>query len=179
MAAAVADFRPVQQSPVKIKRGSTNTLALELVPNPDLLAGLVANRVPGQFLVGFAAETGDAEASPLEHAAAKARRKGTDLTVANVVAGGAVFGAEHNRVVLLDATGETIGQVEGSKDQVADAILEAAAKSLGWSKCAHLSYLPPNRLPEDTRTNYVTKSLTRFWMDWSCKTPPHGWRSKR
>ncbi|MDR3107753.1 MAG: bifunctional phosphopantothenoylcysteine decarboxylase/phosphopantothenate--cysteine ligase CoaBC [Bifidobacteriaceae bacterium] len=121
MAAAVADFRPATASAAKIKRSGRDGLTLELVPNPDILAGLTAARRPGQVIVGFAAETGDANGSALEHAAAKARRKGVDLTVAN----GAVFGQDTNDVVLFDATGAELAHVSGSKTTVAHAILDA------------------------------------------------------
>jgi phosphopantothenoylcysteine decarboxylase/phosphopantothenate--cysteine ligase len=131
MAAAVADFRPAAPATAKIKRQGRDGLTLELVANPDVLAGLAAARRPGQVLVGFAAETGDAAAGPLEQAVAKARRKGVDLTVANVVAGGAVFGADSNEVVLLDAAGGEVARAAGSKRVVADAILDAAAARLG------------------------------------------------
>lgn len=124
MAAAVADFRPAEASLSKIKRSGRRGLSLELVANPDILAGLVEARPAGQVIVGFAAETGDDTASALEHAAAKARRKRTDLTVANVVAGGAVFGEDTNDVVLLSGEGVRLGEVAGSKLDVADAILD-------------------------------------------------------
>ncbi|MDR1118512.1 MAG: bifunctional phosphopantothenoylcysteine decarboxylase/phosphopantothenate--cysteine ligase CoaBC [Bifidobacteriaceae bacterium] len=126
MAAAVADFRPASPAEAKIKRAGQDALTLELAANPDVLAGLVARRVPGQVIVGFAAETGDASGSALEHAAAKARRKGTDLTVANTVAGGAVFGADATEVTLLDGAGRVLARAAGSKRAVADAIWDAA-----------------------------------------------------
>ncbi|MDR2373406.1 MAG: bifunctional phosphopantothenoylcysteine decarboxylase/phosphopantothenate--cysteine ligase CoaBC [Bifidobacteriaceae bacterium] len=127
MAAAVADFRPAEPAGAKIKRAGRDGLSLSLVPNPDILAGLVAARRPGQVIVAFAAETGDAAASALEHAAAKARRKGADLTVANVVAGGAVFGEDVNDVVLFGADGAEVARASGSKRAVAEVILDAAA----------------------------------------------------
>jgi phosphopantothenoylcysteine decarboxylase/phosphopantothenate--cysteine ligase len=125
MAAAVADFRPAAVAANKIKRDGHGGFSLELVANPDILAALVEARRPGQVIIGFAAETGDRDASALEHAAAKARRKGTDLTVANDVSGGAIFGQDSTRVVLLDKVGQIVGQAEGSKSAVAEAILDA------------------------------------------------------
>jgi phosphopantothenoylcysteine decarboxylase/phosphopantothenate--cysteine ligase len=126
MAAAVADFRPAAVEETKIKRHGRDGLTLELAANPDVLAGLVDRRTPGQVIVGFAAETGDERATALEHAAAKARRKGADLTVANTVTGGAVFGEDTNEVVLLDGAGTAVGRAAGSKRAVAEAILDAA-----------------------------------------------------
>jgi phosphopantothenoylcysteine decarboxylase/phosphopantothenate--cysteine ligase len=134
MAAAVADFRPAEASTSKIKRHGKDGLSLELVPNPDILAGLVERRRPGQVIVGFAAETGDQFGSALEHGLAKARRKQADLTVVNVVAGGAVFGGDTNDVVLLSRDGERLGEIAASKGDVAEAILDTVrpwlAKSL-------------------------------------------------
>src|SRR5699024_12577986 len=58
MAAAVADFRPAAAAGTKTKKRADGTVEpIELVQNPDILAGLVARRHPGQVIVGFAAET--------------------------------------------------------------------------------------------------------------------------
>ena len=61
---------------------------------------LVARRVR-PVIVGFAAETGDADGSVLDHARAKLARKGCDLLVANEVGDGLAFGTEGNTVHLL------------------------------------------------------------------------------
>jgi phosphopantothenoylcysteine decarboxylase/phosphopantothenate--cysteine ligase len=131
MAAAVADFRPADPAATKIKRDGRAGLTLELVANPDVLEALVAQRRAGQTIVGFAAETGDETGSALDHAAAKARRKGADLTVANSVAGGAVFGADVNDAVVLDRAGAAVARVAGSKAQVADVVLDAVRELRG------------------------------------------------
>ena len=69
MAAAVADFRPAERAVAKIKKtGDDGAPTLELVRNPDVLVDLVAARRPGQLVVGFAAETGDATADVLTYA---------------------------------------------------------------------------------------------------------------
>lgn len=131
MAAAVADFRPASPADTKIKKtddGGAPTL--ELVRTPDVLAGLVAAREPGQVIVGFAAETGDDTASVLEHGAAKARRKGADLLAVNPVGAGVGFGDVGNAVTLLDASGEVVGRAAGSKDEVAAAIWDAVSPRL-------------------------------------------------
>ena len=86
MAAAVADYRPVER--LATKRKKTQTLTVELVQNPDVLAELVAARTDGQVLVGFAAETGDADGDVLAHGRAKLARKGCDLLVVNEVGRG-------------------------------------------------------------------------------------------
>ncbi len=131
MAAAVADFRPAATGASKLKKGRDRPRAIELVENPDILAGLVRTRRPGQVIVGFAAETGDAEATVLEHGRAKARRKGADLLAVNEVSTTAGFGDVPNRVTVLDAAGETVGEAGGSKDDVAAALVEAVAERLG------------------------------------------------
>jgi phosphopantothenoylcysteine decarboxylase/phosphopantothenate--cysteine ligase len=130
MAAAVADFRPAQVAADKIKKGAgpdAQPEPLSLVRNPDVLAGLAAARSAGELdpsllLVGFAAETGDAEGDTLGHAAVKLARKGVDLLVVNDVSGGAVFGQPDTEVRLLRPDGSVEGPVTGTKDVAAHAI---------------------------------------------------------
>ncbi|WP_407938427.1 bifunctional phosphopantothenoylcysteine decarboxylase/phosphopantothenate--cysteine ligase CoaBC [Nocardioides scoriae] len=135
MAAAPADFRPAEHSATKIKKsedGSSPTLHLE--QNPDILAGLAADRPhPGIVVVGFAAETGDAQGTVLEHARAKLARKGCDLLVVNDVSGGAVFGAQDNEAVLLGQDGSAVPVARGSKSALAHAIWDrvVALRALG------------------------------------------------
>ena len=67
MAAAPADFTPAGASETKIKKSGAAGLQIDLVQTPDVLAGLAAGRTdPGQVLIGFAAETPDAEHSLLD-----------------------------------------------------------------------------------------------------------------
>jgi phosphopantothenoylcysteine decarboxylase/phosphopantothenate--cysteine ligase len=112
MAAAVADFRPKDYAAAKIKKTHAATAdggpdesapTIELVRNPDILAGLVEARGAGErpLIVGFAAETGDATGSVLDLARAKLARKGCDLLVANEVGVGKGFGTDGNTVHLL------------------------------------------------------------------------------
>ncbi|WP_163543368.1 bifunctional phosphopantothenoylcysteine decarboxylase/phosphopantothenate--cysteine ligase CoaBC [Occultella kanbiaonis] len=120
MAAAVADFRPVQVAGSKTKKTADGSVApIELTENPDILAALATGRRPGQVIVGFGAETGDAGGSVLDHGRAKARRKGADLLAVNQVGNGQGFGDVPNHVVVLDASGAEVGCVQGSKDEVA------------------------------------------------------------
>ncbi|SEI85842.1 bifunctional phosphopantothenoylcysteine decarboxylase/phosphopantothenate--cysteine ligase CoaBC [Demequina mangrovi] len=128
MAAAVADFRAREASQTKIKKDGSGTLTLELVETEDVLRGLVAEEMPGRTVVGFAAETGDDAASALEHARAKARRKGTDLLVFNPVGGGRGFGDVPNEVTMLDADGEQVARAAGTKLAVAHAVLDAVVR---------------------------------------------------
>jgi phosphopantothenoylcysteine decarboxylase/phosphopantothenate--cysteine ligase len=122
MAAAVADFRPVSVADAKLKKGSaTEPSTIPLVRNPDVLAELVTKRTSGQLVIGFAAETGDADADVLTHARAKLTRKGCDLLVVNDVSAGQVFGRAENAVVVLGTDGAT-AEIRGSKDAVAAGI---------------------------------------------------------
>ena len=127
MAAAVADFRPVSPADAKIKkREGAAAPTIELVETVDVLAELARDRVrPGQVVVGFAAETGDAHGSVLEHGRAKALRKGADLLAVNAVGDGLGFGTENNEVTILDAAGRPVASARGSKDDVAHALWDA------------------------------------------------------
>jgi len=99
--AAVADYRPAAPSAQKIKK-TADTLSLELVRNPDILAE-VAMLEDGPFTVGFAAET----ERLLEHARDKLARKGLDMIAANPVGEGQGFEAEENALSVIDANGIT------------------------------------------------------------------------
>jgi phosphopantothenoylcysteine decarboxylase / phosphopantothenate---cysteine ligase len=100
MAAAVADFRPVEQAEGKRERSGAWSLALE--PTNDVLAALAARRRPGQVLVGFAAEAG----ADIARAEAKRVRKGVDLIVLNDVSRADIgFDVDHNEVALVGPGG--------------------------------------------------------------------------
>lgn len=134
MAAAVADFRPARPATTKIKKSADDAEVpvVELVRNPDVLAGLVTDPPrPGQLVVGFAAETGDETGDVLEHARAKLARKGCDLLVVNEVGDGRAFGTADNTVVLLDRDGgqQTVGPA--AKEDVADAVWDAVLRLAG------------------------------------------------
>ncbi|MGY1725763.1 bifunctional phosphopantothenoylcysteine decarboxylase/phosphopantothenate--cysteine ligase CoaBC [Geodermatophilus sp. SYSU D01062] len=131
MAAAVADFRPATVAATKLKKDSASEPdAVPLVRNPDVLAELVTKRAPGQLVVGFAAETGDADADVLAHARAKLARKGCDLLVVNDVSGGGVFGRPDNAAVVLAADGTATEVPHGSKDAVAAGVWQVVLPRL-------------------------------------------------
>jgi phosphopantothenoylcysteine decarboxylase/phosphopantothenate--cysteine ligase len=116
MAAAVADYRPSKQAPQKIKKGGN--LALELVPNRDILADVGAKRVQRpSVLVGFALETEHL----VQAARDKLQRKAADLIVANEASAG--LGGDTNRATLVDA-GSATALPEMSKHALADQILD-------------------------------------------------------
>jgi phosphopantothenoylcysteine decarboxylase/phosphopantothenate--cysteine ligase len=132
MAAAVADFRPAVTPDAKIKKvPGQGPAPIELLENPDILSELAHDRLrPGQVVVGFAAETGDASGSVLDHGRTKARRKGADLIAVNAVGSGRGFGTDSNEVTLLDGAGEVVGAASGTKREVADAVWDAVVKLL-------------------------------------------------
>lgn len=106
MAAAVADFRPKDLLASKIKKNGAESLSLELLTNPDILASLVkARHGQSPLIVGFAAETGDEHGSVLEHGRAKLARKGCDLLVVNDVQAGRGFEVDENSAVILAGDG--------------------------------------------------------------------------
>lgn len=132
MAAAPADFRPVTESTVKIKKTDDGSApAITLQQNPDILKEISAERVrPGSVIVGFAAETGDETGSVLDLARAKLARKGCDLLVVNDVSGGAVFGSTDNEAVILGADGSSVDVPHGSKSALAHSIWDQVATRL-------------------------------------------------
>ena len=129
-AAAVSDWRPVERSPQKRKKGRAPELeSVRLERTPDVLAE-AAEAVRGAarrpVLVGFAAET----ERLVENASAKLLRKGLDAIVANDVGGeGAGFGLDTNVVTVLTRSGERV-ELSGTKLEVADGLWDFVLASL-------------------------------------------------
>ncbi|HET6604935.1 MAG TPA: bifunctional phosphopantothenoylcysteine decarboxylase/phosphopantothenate--cysteine ligase CoaBC [Xanthomonadaceae bacterium] len=123
-AAAVADYRPAQRAPQKIKK-QDGPMVLELVRTPDILAE-VARRPQRPFLLGFAAETEALEAN----ARAKLRDKGLDMVAANRVdAAGLGFDSERNALEVFWPGGHaSLGP--DHKRVVAEALLRLLAQRL-------------------------------------------------
>jgi phosphopantothenoylcysteine decarboxylase/phosphopantothenate--cysteine ligase len=130
MAAAVADFRPVSLSQHKIKKSAAGPPTLSLTTNPDILAELVSRRSPGQVVVGFAAETGDASGDVLHHGRAKLARKGCDLLLVNAVGDGLAFEQPDNAGWLLAADGAAMELPLSSKAALASRVWDAVAARL-------------------------------------------------
>ena len=126
MVAAVADYRVAAVSHTKLRK-EDGVPRLELTTNPDILAGLVAARRPGQTIVGFAAETADSDAELADRGRRKAQRKGVDLLVVNRVGWESGFESPDNRVLILDAAGDAVGEASGTKRAVATAVWDAVA----------------------------------------------------
>ena len=137
MAAAVADFRPARVATSKIKKKPdvVDAPAIDLVRTDDVLAGAVRQRADGQLpnmraIVGFAAETGDANGDVLFHARSKLIRKGCDLLVVNAVGEGRAFEVDSNDGWLLGADGTEAALEHGSKTLMASRIVDAIATLL-------------------------------------------------
>jgi phosphopantothenoylcysteine decarboxylase/phosphopantothenate--cysteine ligase len=133
MAAAPADFRPATRSDTKIKKTHDGTGPdIALIENPDILAELVSTRTSKRpVIVGFAAETGDANGDVLALGRDKLARKGCDLLVVNDVSGGQVFNAVDNEVVILGSDGSSVSVPRGPKLAVAHAIWDAVVPLTG------------------------------------------------
>lgn len=117
--AAVADYRPIEAAGQKIKK-HTDTMSLELVKNPDILADL-GRRKENQILVGFAAETSELE----KNARQKVAGKNLDLLVANdVTQPGAGFGTDTNIVKFVYPDGSIVSLPLMDKLALAHRILD-------------------------------------------------------
>jgi len=128
MTAAVADYRPAETRDAKIKKSEAGeTLTLELVANPDILAGLAHDKRDGQVLVGFAAETEPDPSALIELGRGKLAAKGCDFLVLNQVGWTQGFATESNEVVVLRKGGDIVMEASGTKLSVADRILDVIA----------------------------------------------------
>jgi phosphopantothenoylcysteine decarboxylase / phosphopantothenate---cysteine ligase len=129
-AAAVADWRVIEQSSQKIKKrgpGRGGTLKLELVENPDILVTVALHESQRPTLViGFAAETENV----IENARAKLKRKGCDWIVANDVSPATgIMGGDRNTVHLITRSGVESWPNQ-AKEEVADALVARIAAAL-------------------------------------------------
>ncbi|MCX8071622.1 MAG: bifunctional phosphopantothenoylcysteine decarboxylase/phosphopantothenate--cysteine ligase CoaBC [Candidatus Binatia bacterium] len=119
MCAAVADYRPAERRPTKLKKQSARW-SVELEPTVDILASIASSKEQ-RFVVGFAAETENVE----ESGRSKLLRKGLDLVVANDVSRpGAGMEADVNSAILLDRFGGRVELPLMSKAELAEAILD-------------------------------------------------------
>ncbi len=100
LCAAVADYKPAQVSPVKIKKNADG-ISLELLPTRDILQSLGRRQNRKFLLVGFAAETDHLEAN----AAKKLREKNCDIIVANDAR--IAMETDENELLILFRDGET------------------------------------------------------------------------
>jgi len=120
MSAAVADYRVKNYSDQKLKKGNEETITLELVKNPDILAELCKNKT-SQVVVGFCAESENLT----ENAKSKIEKKGCDYLVANDISRRDIgFNSNDNEVIILDKEGNINKFEKASKKVIARKILE-------------------------------------------------------
>ncbi|WP_126426117.1 bifunctional phosphopantothenoylcysteine decarboxylase/phosphopantothenate--cysteine ligase CoaBC [Brevibacillus marinus] len=125
-AAAVSDYRPVNVHAHKLKK-QADRVTLELEKAPDILQAVGERKQPGQFVVGFAAETENLDG----YATGKLKRKNADLIVGNnVLAEGAGMGTDTNLVTFFTADGQALEQPLMSKRQVADKLFDLVLQQL-------------------------------------------------
>jgi phosphopantothenoylcysteine decarboxylase/phosphopantothenate--cysteine ligase len=119
-AAAVSDWRADHIEPKKIKKEkSVLDMTFTFMQNPDILENVSKSERRPSLVIGFAAETENLT----ENARDKRKRKGCDWVVANLVAGGAVFGETENQVTLITEQGEETWP-KLTKTQVAEKLVE-------------------------------------------------------
>ena len=125
LCAAVADFRPENIAPEKIKR-EKDDLVIRLKPTHDIAAQLGQMKQPGQLLVGFALETNDEEAN----AQKKLQKKNLDFIVLNSLQRkGTCFQSDDNQISILSANGQTDFDKK-PKTEVAKDIVDELTKRL-------------------------------------------------
>jgi phosphopantothenoylcysteine decarboxylase/phosphopantothenate--cysteine ligase len=131
MAAAVADFRPAEPTSTKIKKTGGNAPVIKLEQTTDILAAVARDRVrPGQVVVGFGAETGDAMGTVLEYGRRKLEAKGCDLLVVNEVGENVGFERDDNEAVILGADGSATPVPRGPKAALANVVWDLVADRL-------------------------------------------------
>jgi len=117
--AAVADYRPLKAANAKMKKTHDESLRIELVRNPDILAE-VKKKFPEVYAVGFAAESGNL----LSEGKRKLLSKGVDLIAANAVGGeNSALGSDSNTIQLIDRN-EVTKLGPDLKSKVAESLIE-------------------------------------------------------
>ena len=124
--AAVADYRPAEVSPDKIKKRE-GEMAIPLERTPEILTWVSEHRHPGLFVCGFSMETKDL----LDSSRKKLEKKHLDMIVANnLKVAGAGFGVDTNVVTILTDR-EVLELPLMGKDQVAARLLDEIRKRRG------------------------------------------------
>lgn len=125
--AAVADFRPKYIANQKLKKTAEDTMTIEMVKNPDIVASIASiDTAKKPFVVGFAAETNNV----LEYAKTKLEKKKLDMIIANDVADSTIgFNSDNNRVTIISQN-NSIALAENTKVQIAKDIVDAIAAQL-------------------------------------------------
>jgi phosphopantothenoylcysteine decarboxylase/phosphopantothenate--cysteine ligase len=118
--AAVADYRPTNPAEEKIKK-TNETLSIELIKNPDILAWAGEHKTANQRTIGFALETNNA----VENAMEKLSRKHADAIVLNVIEENEkCFNSDTNKVRIFDVKGLSLELPTASKAKIAQGIVD-------------------------------------------------------
>ncbi len=126
LAAAVADYRPVEVAGQKIKKTESD-LTLTLTKTKDIAAELGKQKTNGQFIVGFALETENERAN----AEAKLAKKNFDLIVLNSLKDeGAGFGHDTNKITIIDRKNKVSEFSLKNKKEVAADIVNAIIENI-------------------------------------------------
>lgn len=134
MAAAVADYRPVEVSERKLTKEGGGIPPIELAENEDIVASLAAARRAGQLVVGFAAETPQNQEELFDRARRKQQRKGVDLLIVNEVGWERGFESGDNAVHIFGPSGVMAGAASGSKREVAAAVWDALRDTISTDR---------------------------------------------
>ena len=127
MAAAVADYTPVETSVEKIKK-ENGEMTIQLKKTRDILKELGKQKMEGQYLVGFALETNNEK----QHALGKLKSKNADMIVLNSLNdAGAGFGYDTNKVTIFDKEGGEWAFPQKSKAEVARDIVDLIIEKHG------------------------------------------------
>ncbi len=122
LCAAVADFRPAEVAPKKIKR-EKDDLVLQLVPTRDIAASLGKMKKDGQRIVAFALETNDEEAN----AEKKRKKKNADFIVLNSTRNkGTTFRTDDNQITIISEKGKKEYEKKPKTEVARDIIDELA-----------------------------------------------------
>jgi len=131
--AAVADFRPVSVAKQKLKKTGKETMRIDMVKNPDIVADVAALSVR-PFVVGFAAETNDV----ITYARDKMQRKQLDMIIANDVSDSRIgFNSDQNAVTILTPDNER-SLPEANKSYLAQSIIQHIASQYQAESVEHL-----------------------------------------
>jgi phosphopantothenoylcysteine decarboxylase/phosphopantothenate--cysteine ligase len=127
MTAAVADYRPINVSPQKIKKTESDDLHLELTKNPDILDLLGRIKRDNQVIIGFAAES----EKLLNNALQKLKNKHLDIIIGNDITVPDIgFGSDYNAVVILQADGSRENLPRMAKRAIAEHICNLLSEHL-------------------------------------------------
>ena len=120
MAAAVADFRPIEVAEQKIKKTNKETFVVKMVKNPDILKEMGKIKKDNQIIVGFCAESENL----LNNAQKKLLEKNVDFIAANDISRSDIgFGSDFNEMTLFAKNGNKTVIPKATKTDVAKIIL--------------------------------------------------------